>query len=73
MKAVIKWIAWIAGIWLGILIALELFLTSSALTNIVNKVASDYIDGELSFGKVELSMFKRFPSASISLENFSIT
>ena len=73
MKAVIKWIAWIAGIWLGILIALELFLTSSALTNIVNKVASNYIDGELSFGKVELSMFKRFPSASISLENFSIT
>ena len=73
MKAVIKWIAWFMGIWIGILVALELFLTSSALTNIVNKVASDYIDGELSFGKVELSMFKRFPSASISLENFSIT
>lgn len=73
MKAVIKWIAWFAGIWVAILVAIELFLTSSAVTNIVNKVASEYIDGELSFGKVELSMFKRFPSASLSLENFSIT
>ena len=73
MKAVIKWVAWIAGIWVGILIALEIFLASSAVTNIVNKVASEYIDGELTFGKVRLSMFQHFPSASISLENFSIT
>lgn len=73
MKAVIKWVAWIAGIWVGILIALEIFLASSAVTNIVNKVASEYIDGELTFGKVRLSMFQRFPSASISLEDFSIT
>ena len=73
IKTVLKWMAWITGIWMTILVALELFLTSSALTGIVNKVASEFIDGELSFGKVELSMFKRFPSACLTMEDFSIT
>ena len=73
MKTVLKCTAWFLGIWLAILIALELFLSSAAVTNIVNRVASDYVDGELSFGKVELSMLRRFPSASLTLEDFSIT
>ena len=73
IRKTVKCLAWIACIWMIILVALELFLTSSALTGIVNRIGSEYIDGELSFGKVELSMFRRFPSASLSLEDFTIT
>ena len=73
MKKVAKWVGWIVGIWLVILAALEIFLTSSALTGLVNRIAAEFIDGELSFGKVELSMFRRFPSASLSMEDFVIT
>ena len=68
-----KILGWFAGIWIVIIAALEIFLTSSALTGIVNKVAAEFIDGSISFGKIELSMFRHFPSASISLEDFSIT
>ena len=73
IKKILKGIGWFSGTWIIILAAVEIFMTSSALTSLVNKVAAEFIDGELSFGKVELSMFKRFPSASIALEDFSIT
>ena len=73
IKRIFRWVAALAGVWLMILVGLELFLRSSAVTGIVNKVAADYIDGELSFGKVQASMFRHFPSASLSLEDFHIT
>lgn len=60
-------------IWITILGAVELFLTSSALKSIVSKFAYEHIDGELSFDQINLSMFTRFPSASISIDNFSVT
>lgn len=72
-KRILRSVGWFAAIWIGILAAVEIFMTSTALTGLVNRIGSEYIDGELSFGKVELSMFKRFPSASISLEDFSVT
>ena len=73
IKRIFRWVAALAGVWLMILVGLELFLRSSAVTGIVNRVAADYIDGELSFGKVQASMFRHFPSASLSLEDFHIT
>ena len=73
IKRIFRWVAALAGAWLVILIGLEVFLRSSAMTDIVNNVAAEYIDGELAFGKVQASMFRHFPSASVSLEDFSIT
>ena len=72
MKKVAKWVGWIVGIWLVILAALEIFLTSSALTGLVNRIAAEFIDGELSFGKVELSMFRRFPTLHIPIHYSNI-
>ena len=73
MKRIIKILLWIIGIWIGIMIAAQIVLSTSVLTNIVNKVAAEYVDGSISFGKANVSLFRRFPKVSMTLEDFSIT
>ena len=72
-RRIFRWAAWITGGWIFVLILLELILRSSAVTGMINRTASEYIDGELTFGKVEVSLFRHFPSATMSLHEFSIT
>lgn len=72
-RIIVKTIAWIVGIWAGILIVLELALCSPVLTKVVNSYASEYVDGNLTFGKASFSVFKRFPAAVLTLENVSVT
>lgn len=73
MKRIIKILLWIIGIWIGIMIAAQIVLSTSVLTDIVNKVAAEYVDGSISFGKANVSLFRRFPKVSMTLEDFSIT
>ena len=72
-RRIFRWAAWITGSLAVILIALELILKSSVITGLVNRVASEYIDGELAFDKIELSLFRRFPSTTLTLQDFAIT
>ena len=72
-KVVLKTVLWTAGIWLSLLIILETVLSEKVLTGIVNRYAAGYVDGDFKFGKASLSMFRRFPSATITLEDFTIT
>ena len=72
-RRIFRWAAWITGGWIFVLILLELILRSSAVTGMINRTASEYVDGELTFGKVEVSLFRHFPSATMSLHEFSIT
>lgn len=64
---------WVVGIWLALLVVLDVVLSQSVLTGIVNRYASEYVDGDLRFGRISASMFRRFPSAVLTLEDFSIT
>lgn len=73
LRGILKAILWIVGIWLALIIILELTLSQSVLTGLVNRYANEYIDGDLRFGKVSASMFKRFPNITFTLEDFSIT
>ena len=73
LKRVVKVLLWIAATWVVILLILQVILSSSILTGIVNNVAEEYVDGNISFGKVEVSMFRRFPNLSLALDDFSIT
>ena len=68
-----KTLLWTAGILLSLLIILEIVLSGPILTRIVNKVAAEYVDGDIHFGKVSASMFRRFPATVLTLEDFSIT
>lgn len=72
-RRILRCAGWLIAIWTGILLTVELVMSSAVLTGIVNRIAGEYIDGEISFGRIGLSMFRHFPSASITLEDFSIT
>lgn len=73
LKKVLKVLAWIAGVWLAILVILQVALSPSVLTKVVNRFAAEYVDGDLSFGKVRLAMFRHFPNIGISMDDCSLT
>ena len=72
-RILLKAIAWVAGIWICLLTVLQIVLSPSVLTRIVNRFAAEYVDGTLSFGKVRLAMFRHFPNIGISMEDCSLT
>ena len=76
-KALNRWIgkavAAIMAFWIGSVIILEVLLSTSMVTDTVNRIAARYIDGEISFGKVSASLLKNFPSLTLSFEDFCIT
>ena len=72
-RVLLKSVLWVVGIWAALLILMEAVLSESVLTGIVNKYAAEYVDGNLKFGKASVSMFRRFPNITVSLEDFSIT
>lgn len=63
----------ISGIWIGLLIILELTLSPAVTSKVVKKVAAEYIDGSLDFSKARISLFKRFPSLYVEIEDFCLT
>ena len=73
LRRLLKAAAWTAGIWICILVILQIALSPSVLTRILDKYAEEYVDGTLSFGKVRLAMFRHFPNVGMSLEDFHIT
>ena len=72
-RVLLKSVLWVVGIWAALLILMEAVLSESVLTGIVNKYAAEYVDGDLKFGNASVSMFRRFPNITVSLEDFSIT
>ena len=72
-KVCAKVVLWFAGIWIALFAILELALSPSVMTRLVNKYANEFVDGELKFSKASISMFRRFPNVVLSLEDFSIT
>lgn len=63
----------IMAFWISCIIVLEIILSTSLVTDTVNRIASRYIDGNISFGKVSASVLKRFPAVTVNLEDFCIT
>ena len=72
-RIAVKTILWITGIILSMLAILEIILSTQVPTRIVNKIAAEYVDGDIHFGKISASMFRRFPSTTLTLEDFHIT
>ena len=61
------------GVWVAILVILEIVLSPAMTSKIISKVATEYIDGDLSFSKARVSLFKRFPSLYVDIEDFNLT
>lgn len=73
LKGTLKGFGITAGVLAGLLTVFQIVLSTGLATNLVNKFAADYVDGTLSFGKVSVNVFNRFPAVSVSLEDAFLT
>ena len=62
----------IAGIWVVVLVALQIALSPKYLTRIANRLAGDYVEGEVKFSNIKASVFKSFPNLNVTIDGFSI-
>lgn len=72
-RRILKFLLWIVGIWIALLLLIQVILSPAVLTRIVNKVAAGYVDGDVSFGKAKVSVFRNFPRVTLSLEDVCVT
>ena len=70
---IFKAILWLAGIWVTLLLAIQIFLSPSVLNKLIDRYAPEYIDGRLEFSRARVHMFRHFPNVGITLENGSLT
>ena len=73
LRRLIRILLWIAGIWAALIILIEIVLSSSFMTETVQRIATEHIDGDLDFERISLSMFRKFPDATLTLDDFSLT
>ncbi len=72
-KTVLKICAWVAGIWIALLGILQIVLSPAVLTGLVKKYAGEYVDADLSFRNVGISMFRAFPNIELRMEDCAVT
>lgn len=54
---------------IALLVAIYMVLTPARLTSIVNNLAKDYVNCDVNFGEVELTVVKTFPYAGIEIHD----
>lgn len=72
-RKILGTLLWIVGIFVVLVLTLQVVFTSSMLTNIVNRYADEYVDGDVNFGEVDVNMFRRFPNISLRIDDVSVT
>lgn len=72
-KRVLKTAAAVALLWAALLIALQIALSPAVLTGIVEKFAAEYIEADIDFESISLSMFRNFPDIRLEMDNCSLT
>ena len=58
---------------LVLLIAFQVLMRPSVLTGMVNRLAADYVEGDVSFREVRAHVIKSFPFVDIDAKDFAIT
>ena len=66
-------VAALLGLVLLVLAALPLVLNSRVVTNIVDKYAAEYIDGDLEYARLSIRPYRHLPLVGIALEDVAIT
>lgn len=72
-KKILKTVVWVLIIWLILLVILQIALSPAVLTGMVEKYAGNYVDADLSFKKIGVSMFRAFPNVSLRMEDCAVT
>lgn len=77
MKKILKVFAIVIGSLLALLLILTLVvqwaLSEKALTRLVNRYAVEFVDADVRFGSIQLSLWKDFPHWSVQLEDVVLT
>ena len=68
-----KILAAFAGLIAILFIIVQVALTPAVLTRIVNRIAAEFVDGDVRFSKVKASVFKSFPHLNVTLSDFALT
>ena len=63
----------LAGLVLVLLVALQVVLRPRVLTGMVNRLAAEYVDGQVSFREVRAHVLKSFPYLNVEAQDFAIT
>lgn len=71
---IIRWVVFgLTGLTILLLCCLQIAMRPSVLKGAIDRYAAPYIDGSLSVGKVKASVIKRFPNASVTIEDLLVT
>lgn len=73
LKTAGKVLAWTAGVWIVLLVIVQISLSPAVLTRIVDKYANEYIDADMSFESIGISMFSSFPNVCLNMDNCAVT
>ena len=60
------------GLWLLVIGIIQLVLTDKFLTKAANKIAAEYVDGELTIGRISASVFRNFPNLNIEIDDITL-
>ncbi len=76
-RRILKWTLWsvLGGIVFSVLaigIVVNFIFTSDKLTPMVEKVAAEYLNADLRFGKIELTFFSTFPDFGLEITDASV-
>ena len=63
----------LAGLVLLLLVGLQVLLRPKVLTSIVNRIAAEYVDGNLSFERIKASVIKDFPFLNVTIDGGALT
>ena len=58
---------------LVILVVFQILMRPSVLTRTVNRLAADYVEGDVSFQEVRAHIVKSFPFVTVDAKDFAIT
>lgn len=72
-KKVLKVCAWLLGVWIAVLGVLQIVLSPAVLTGIVEKYANEYVDVDIDFTDIGVSMFRAFPNVELTMGGCTVT
>ena len=73
MKTVWKVLLCLVGVWALLLVAVQVALSPRVLTRLADRLAAEYVDADVDFGEVRLSVFRSFPYLNVGFRDFSLT
>lgn len=64
---------WVTAAVIALIVAAQLVLGPGICTPVVNRLVSEYIDGDFSTGRVYVSLLRHFPAVTANIEDFVIS